>query len=99
MPFNAILTATDDGCPELSNSIFLNVTVCIAGDANGDGKVNVLDAVWIGKHWRATCNGSVPCCGYSWDDDQADGADLNNDCKINVLDAVIIGANWRHVAW
>jgi hypothetical protein len=99
VPFNAVLTVTDDGCPESSNSTFLNVTVYIAGDANGDGKVNVLDAVWVGKQWRATCNANVPCCGYSWDDDQVDGADLNNDCKINVLDAVIIGANWRHTAW
>ena len=105
VPFNAVLTVTDDGCPESSNSTFLNVTVYIAGDANGDGKVNVLDAVWVGKHWRGTCCTSPPCdpCGncesYLWDDAQADGADLNNDCKINVLDAVIIGANWRHTAW
>ena len=65
----------------------------IAGDANGDGKVNILDAVWVGKWWRVTCR------DYAWEDPQPDGADMNNDCKINILDAVIIGANWRHTAW
>jgi len=99
VPFNATLTVTDDGCPELSNSTEFLVMVYIAGDANGDGKVNILDAVLVGKHWRAACNESVPCCGYLWDDEHADEADLNNDCKINILDAVIIGANWRHTAW
>ena len=99
VPFDVQLEVTDDGCPELTNTTNFTIDVYIAGDANGDGKVNVLDAVWVGKHWRATCNASVPCCGHSWDDDSADGADLNNDCKINVLDAVIIGANWRHTAW
>ena len=105
VPYSATLTVTDNGCPEESNSTSMNVTVYVAGDANGDGKVNVLDAVWVGKHWRETCCTSPPCdpCGnctdYLWVDEQADGADLNNDCKINVLDAVVIGANWRHVAW
>ena len=102
VPFNATLTVTDDGCPELSNSIHFDVNVYIAGDANGDGKVNVLDAVWVGKHWRDDCDTTdtcANCTAYLWADPQADGADLNNDCKINILDAVIIGANWRHVAW
>jgi len=102
VPFTVVLTVTDDGCPELSNSTEFPVTVYIAGDANGDGKVNILDAVWVGKHWRGECSTTDPCADctdYLWDDAQADGADLNNDCKINILDAVIIGANWRHTAW
>ena len=93
-PFAVCLTVEDNG--GLPNSTLIPVNVFIAGDANGDGKVNVLDAVWVGKHWRATCDGSGD---YVWDDPQADGADMNNDCKINVLDAVIIGANWRSTAW
>jgi len=113
MPFDVQLEVTDDGCPEITNATNFTINVYIAGDANGDGKVNVLDAVWVGKYWRETCCTSPPCylCGncegYLWnstllspeDNEHADGADLNNDCKINVLDAVIIGANWRHTAW
>ncbi|MFZ2070762.1 MAG: dockerin type I domain-containing protein, partial [Halobacteriota archaeon] len=79
------------------------ITVYIAGDANGDGEVNVLDVVWVGKNWRRECPATNPCANnctaYLWDDEQeVDSADLNNDCEINVLDVVIIGANWRHVA-
>jgi hypothetical protein len=93
-PFASRLTVRDNG--DLQNSTFIPVNVFIAGDANGDGEVNVLDAVWVGKHWRATCNGGGD---YVWDDGQMDGADLNNDCELNVLDAVIVGANWRSTAW
>ena len=104
VPFTAMLTLTDDGCPEETNSSFLDVTVYIAGDANGDGRVNILDAVYVGRHWNERCDaGTWPPerCGYYWTDDrvQQDKADLNNDCVINILDAVIIGANWGHVAW
>ena len=100
--FSALLTVTDDGCPELSKSSEFDVTVFIAGDADGDGEVNIIDAVWVGKHWRDECATTVPCANctvYLWDGAQVDGADLNNDCEINILDAVVIGANWRHVAW
>ena len=102
VPFNATLTVTDDGCPELSNATEFDVTVYIAGDADGDGEVNIIDAVWVGKHWRGECSTTNPCAnctGYLWDGAQVDGADLNNDCEINILDAVVVGANWRHVAW
>ena len=96
-PFPVCLTVKDDG--GLINSTLMPVNVYIAGDANGDGEVNILDAVWVGIHWRATCNESACCYDYVWDDEQADGADMNNDCEINILDAVIIGANWRDTAW
>ena len=96
-PFSVCLTVKDDG--GLVNSALIPVNVYIAGDANGDGEVNVLDAVWVGKHWRTTCNESACCNNYVWDDEQADGADMNNDCEINILDAVRIGANWRNTAW
>ena len=102
VPFEVQLEVTDDGCPELTNTTNFTIDVYIAGDANGDGEVNILDAVWVGKHWRATCGTTGPCenCeGYLWDGEQKDGTDLNNDCEINILDAVIIGANWRHTAW
>jgi hypothetical protein len=58
------------------------VTIWIAGDANGDGKVNILDASVIGLKWGTT----DPC------------ADLNNDGKVNIIDASIIGLNWGKTA-
>jgi len=85
--------------------------VYIAGDANGDGKVNILDAAYVGMHWNDCCCANCPCypdpCDTDvsecmeklWDDLQQDAADLNNDCNINILDAMIIGANWGHTAW
>jgi len=96
-PFNVSLTVNDDG--GLAGTAIIPVDVHITGDANGDGEVNIIDAVWVGRHWRAACNESVLCCNYLWDDEQADGADMNNDCEINILDAVIIGTNWRGTAW
>jgi len=61
VPFEVQLEVTDDGCPEITNNTNLTINVYIAGDANGDGEVNVLDAVWVGKNWREVCN---PCNPY-----------------------------------
>jgi len=95
-PFNVRLTVKDNG--GLTNTTALPVNVYMAGDANGDGKVNILDAVIVGREWREECTPSLT--SYSWGErERADRADLNNDCKINILDAVIIGANWRQTAW
>jgi len=110
LPFEVQLTVTDDGCPELTNTTNFSVNVYIAGDANGDGEVNIIDAAYVGRYWLEKCNESVPpeelwcnpCNGYLWtgaDADKKDRADLNNDCEINILDAALVGANWRHTAW
>ncbi|MEA3281421.1 MAG: PKD domain-containing protein [Euryarchaeota archaeon] len=93
-PFDVSLTVKDN--EGNSDTINTDVNVYIVGDVNGDGEVNILDAVLAGKYWRATCGG---CGDYVWDDEGADRADLNNDCDINILDSVIIGANWRKTAW
>ena len=98
-PFNASVTVTDDGNPALSHTAFFDVWVFMAGDANGDAKVNILDAVWIGKHFNEQCNGGATCCDYKWSSNQPSGADLNNDCVINILDAVIVGTLWGHTAY
>lgn len=45
-PFHALLTVTDDE-PE-TNTTYFDVTVYIAGDANGDGVVNIIDASIVG---------------------------------------------------
>ncbi len=97
-PFHASVTVTDDGCPEASDTTEFDVMVHMTADANGDGKVNILDAVYVGMHFGESCPGSA-CCGHSWDDPQGDAADMNNDCKINILDAVIVGTMWGHTAY
>ena len=93
-PFNACLTIED--AEGLINTAIVQVNVFIAGDATGDGRVNILDAVIVGREW-----GEKSTCGdYCWkEQERADRGDLNNDCEINILDAVIIGANWGHTAW
>ena len=95
-PFYVHLTVEDSG--GLANTTVIPVSVYMAGDANGDGKVNILDAVIVGREWREECTPSPT--SYSWGErERADRADLNNDCKINIIDAVIVGSNWRHTAW
>jgi hypothetical protein len=90
LPFDVLLTVTDDGCPEATNSTNFSVSVYIAGDANGDGEVNILDAVWVGKHWREMCTGSYsqpsawpelcddctkPLWSYGWSDEHVEQRD------------------------
>ncbi len=74
------VTVTDNlGMTDTSTQ---NVVIWIAGDASGDGKVNIIDATIIGRRWGS----DDPC------------ADLNNDGKVNIIDASIIGANWGRSA-
>ena len=90
-PFTATLTVTDD--MDLTDTTYLSVNVYIAGDANGDGEVDIFDATIIGLEWDEVCGSD------GWDTDRKDQADLNNDCVVDIFDAVIIGANWDHTAW
>ena len=93
-PFEVILTVEDDGTPMMDNSTKIYVNVYIAGDANGDGEVDIFDATIVGLEWGQDCIASG-----SWGtDDRKDKADLNNDCEVDIFDAVIIGANWGHTA-
>jgi hypothetical protein len=91
-PFIVTLTVTDDLDPLINDTITVPVNVYIAGDANGDGRVNILDATIVGLEWGDTCTN-----GWEGNND-GDRADLNNDCKVNILDAVIIGTCWGNVA-
>ncbi len=81
LPFTVNLTVTDN--EGLTNSTSQKVIIWIAGDSNGDGKVNILDASLVGLRWNS--NPADPC------------ADLNNDVKVNILDASIIGLNWGKI--
>jgi hypothetical protein len=58
------------------------------GDITGDGKVDILDAVSVGRAWRA--KQGTP--SYT------NGADLDNNGVINVFDAVLIGRYWQNTA-
>ena len=95
-PFYALLTVTDDE-PEI-NTTYFDVIVHIAGDANGDGVVNIMDASLVGFEWGRSCSPPDTC----WRDlpnEWADRADLNNDHEVNILDMVIIGTRWKDKAW
>jgi len=86
MPFEARLAVMDD--TRLSNSTALSVVVYMAGDANGDGVSNILDAALVGLHWNA----HYGTASYH------DGADLNNDNVVDIMDAAIVGLNWNRRA-
>lgn len=88
-PFTATLNVTDDG--GLSDETVCDVIVYIAGDSNGDGTVNVLDAAMIGLQWNRV--GEVS--GIAWpSNEMADRADLNNDRVVDISDAVMVGLCW-----
>ncbi|HIH87024.1 MAG TPA: hypothetical protein HA304_03880, partial [Methanosarcinales archaeon] len=96
-PFEVIFTVEDDGTPMMNSNITIPVNVYIAGDANGDGEVDIFDATIVGLEWghMAAFNGDF----YWYDNERGDKADLNNDQEVDIFDAVIIGANWGHTAW
>jgi parallel beta-helix repeat protein len=100
-PFTATLTVTDSG--GLSDDANCTVNVYIAGDANGDCKVNILDASMTGLRWNKKCvDATGVCWGMTLPDgnspdlwaEMADKADLNNDCEVNILDTSIVGLCW-----
>jgi|GEM_PF-5425273 len=64
----------------------VSVTVHIAGDATGDGTVNIFDAVSVGTAWDTTAG-----------DARYGGApDLNSDGEVSVEDAALLGQNWKN---
>jgi len=61
-----------------------NIKVTVMGDINGDGTVNILDAVAIALAW-----GSTPSNPW-WDIK----ADINHDGKVDIYDGTRIGLHW-----
>jgi fimbrial isopeptide formation D2 family protein len=95
-PFEVILTVEDNGVPVMDGTDTIPVNVYIAGDANGDGIVDIFDGVTVGLEWDNTANFN----GIFWyDNPRGDRADLNNDQIVDIFDGVIVGANWDHTAW
>jgi hypothetical protein len=82
--FTVRATDDDDG----ATGATLATKLYIAGDATGDGTVNIFDAVAVGQNWQTRRE--------SPDYDAA--ADLNNDGVVNIFDAVQIGRNWNRTA-
>ena len=95
-PFILGLTVIDDIDPLINDTISIPVNVYIAGDVNGDGRVNIADAVIFGLEFGADCI----CTDQCWEgNDNGDQADLNNDRRVNIGDAMILGTNWGETAW
>jgi hypothetical protein len=60
------------------------VTVTIPGDVNGDGTVDILDAIIVSNAFLATPSSS------NWNPN----ADINSDSVVNILDAIILSNNF-----
>lgn len=65
-----------------ANATAVRTRVFIAGDATGDGVVDIFDAVAVGQNW----------------DTGANVADMNNDGEVDAVDAAILGQNWNETA-
>ncbi|MEA1987570.1 MAG: hypothetical protein U9N76_08800, partial [Candidatus Marinimicrobia bacterium] len=98
VPANVVLAVIDDGMPLLDNSTTMEITVWIAGDANGDGRVNIGDTVIFGMQFGKQAE--IGHDGLRWYNNLAgDKADLNNDEWVNIGDAMLLGTSWGHTAW
>jgi fibronectin-binding autotransporter adhesin len=73
-----------DGGADNSLALIVGPSVQIPGDADGDGKVNDVDAKAVAQHWGTAT-------GATWD-----MGDFNKDGAVNAADASIMAANWGH---
>jgi hypothetical protein len=97
-PFIVGLVVSDDIDSLITDTVTIPVNVYIAGDANGDGVVNIGDSVIVGYYWGSTCNTNAD--GLRWyDNPYADMADMNNDGNVNIGDTIPVGYCWGHTAW
>ena len=72
------------GVPITMQNLFFLYNVA-PGDANNDGKVDVMDLTALATHWRQI--------GATW----ADG-DFNLDGKVDVMDLTMLANHWRYNA-
>lgn len=75
------LNVTDTDGFQANATYLVNVQDALIGDLNGDGTVNILDAIILAKSFFATRN------SLNWNPK----ADINCDNIINILDAIIMG--------
>ena len=97
---NVTLTVTDDGMPLMGAADTMEVIVYIAGDATGDGRVNIADGVTFGMQFGTSGANIGNPDKLCWEGDlEGDKADLNNDGRVNIGDAMLLGTCWGHTAW
>ncbi len=78
------ISSNDPDEPLITVPVFLNVTGCIPGDANGNGDVGPSDIVYLANYLYL--NGSEPTpCG-----------DVNGDCEITSSDLVYLSEYFYH---
>ena len=94
------LTVTDDGMPLMDANDTMEVIVYIAGDATGDGRVNIADGVTFGMQFGNSGINIGDPDKLCWEGvPEGDKADLNNDGRVNIGDAMLLGTCWGHTAW
>ena len=97
---NVTLKVTDNGMPLMDNSTTMQVKVYIAGDATGDGRVNIADGVTFGMQFGESGINIGNPDKLCWEGvPEGDKADLNNDGRVNIGDAMLLGTAWGHTAW
>ncbi|MGN0441708.1 MAG: dockerin type I repeat-containing protein, partial [Acutalibacteraceae bacterium] len=64
-----------------AENVTQDVKICLLGDVNSDGKINMLDAIFVQKNGVGLITLS---------DAQLQSADVNGDGKVNIRDAIII---------
>jgi len=97
---NVTLTVTDDGMPLMDANDTMEVIVYIAGDATGDGRVNIADGVTFGMQFGKSGINIGDPDKLCWEGvPEGDKADLNNDGRVNIGDAMLLGTCWGHTAW
>jgi hypothetical protein len=75
------LNVTDANGFQANATHLVNVQNALIGDLNGDGIVNILDAIILAKSFFSTPS------SLNWNPN----ADINSDGVVNILDAIILG--------
>jgi parallel beta-helix repeat protein len=82
--FTAIASPVPGETETTDNTMTLWITITILGDINGDGVVNILDAIVLSNAFYSTPSSS------NWNPN----SDINGDGAVNILDAIILANNF-----